>query len=235
MPKHVFFIIAILFAGATAVPVHANDTSRMLLQACLKKAKDAPDMAAADAEKWVKEKGGKPAILCRATAQFNRGEYPKAADDFSALAVDEKDAMHAALLHSQAALAYARAPNFDKSEEQYGKALALETQDPNIWVGRANMRAAGQNYWEAIADLNKALDIMPDMAEALKLRGQVWFKLGLDTNAAVDFKHAAEIQAEEDVSRIKASRKISSTKKLAEDGSKILRRNKGVVVSGTPN
>jgi tetratricopeptide (TPR) repeat protein len=200
-PVVAVFMVAALLVSLT---VRADDASHKRFEDCLKKADDLPDIAEAEAESWLKHGGGDSALLCRATAQFHRGEFVKSAQDFIALASGQKDPRHASLLYRQAGLAYTRAENYKESENEYGKALSLEQQDPDIWVDRATERAAAQNYWDAIADLDQALKIMPDMLEAVRLRGQVWFKLGMKAEAETDFRHAAEIQAQEDVQNSKA-------------------------------
>jgi len=194
----IFVLLMLLTASAARA---ADDSARQQLQACLKKADRLPDIARADAEAWLKRGGGDAALLCRATAAFHSGEFAKSAADFTRLAETRSDAKRAALLHAQAGLAWMRAKDYNKSEDEYGKALALESQNPEFWVDRATERGAAQRYWDAIDDLNAALKIMPDMPEALRLRGDVWFKLGLGNKAEEDFRRVAEIEAEDDVAK----------------------------------
>ena len=200
-------IAAVVLFGVVAA--HAAETpSETHLHACLKKAADLPDIAVAEANAWLKQGGGDAAVLCRATAQFHNNEFIKSAGDFTSLADGQKDPKQASLLYQQAALAWQRAQDYKKSEDAYAHALRFEQHDPDLWMARGNERAAAQHYWDAIEDLNKALDIMPDMPEALRTRGQVWSKLGLDHNAEVDFRHAGEVQAEEDVAASNAKKKV---------------------------
>jgi tetratricopeptide (TPR) repeat protein len=197
MRKLIAFIFSLALAAIAIVPLAAravDASSQQHLQACLKRADDLPDIAAAEAESWFKKGGGDAARLCRATAQFNRGEFDQSAQDFTSLAGGKGNARRVSLLYQQAGLAFMRAAEYKKSDEAYGKALKLESQDPDIWIDRATERAAAQRYWDAVADLNQALVIMPDMPEALRLRGQVWFKLGFGNNAQDDFGRAEEIE-----------------------------------------
>jgi tetratricopeptide (TPR) repeat protein len=190
----------------------AEEDIRQHLKECLKKADNLPDMAAADADTWFKHGGGDAARLCRATAQFNRNEFAKSAQDFSALADTRKDPKRAALLHAQAGLAWMRAKSFKRAEAEYEAGLRKEPDDPDIWVDRATERAAAQRYWDAIADLNKALDIMPDMPEALRLRGQVWYKLGVASSAKSDFERAVAVEGGEQASKDQATAPTQSKK-----------------------
>ncbi len=192
------------FAGMTFLlllstsTVYAVDAPETLLHNCLKKADDLPDVAVAEAEVWLKHGGGPDARLCRAVAQFNRNEFASAAADFALVAKSRSgDPSRAARLHGQAGLAYTRAGDNKKAEDEYGIALKLEPQDPDIWIDRAVERASSEHYWDAVADLNQALAIMPDTVEALKIRGQVWMKLGMKNDAEEDFEKAAEIEAQD--------------------------------------
>jgi len=189
---------ALILFNATANAASAVPPEQRL-RSCLAKADELPDAAKADADNWIKQGGGDAAVLCRATAEFHTGDFFKSAQEFSSIADKQTDPRRASLLYRQAGLAYSRVENYNKSEEAYGKALKYESQDPDLWCDRARARASAQHYWEAIDDLNKALSIMPDMPEALRIRGQTWFKLGMGKNAEADFRKVAEIQAEDDV------------------------------------
>lgn len=185
-----------LFGGASVEA--ASQTDRKLSQ-CLKKAAQSPDVAIAEAESWMKKGGGDRALLCHAYAQFHRGEYSLAGSEFSALAAKSgnRDRAYLTSLHVKAGLAYSRADDHVNAEQQYTKALYLEKQDPDIWMDRAAERASIEKYWDAIDDLNYALTLMPDMTEALRLRGQAWLKLGQEHKAWADLQRAAVLDSAE--------------------------------------
>lgn len=196
-----FFVIVVFFA-AVAAPrsVQAAEKTGRKLEKCLKRALRAPDEAVAEAESWMKKGGGDGARLCRAHAQFHRGEYALAAAEFAALAakVGAGDRVHVTALHVKAGLSYSRANDHVRAEEQYSRALAFESQDPEIWVDRAAERASIERYWDAIDDLNRALTLMPDMTEALRMRGQALMKLGQDRKAWLDFQRAEVLDRAEE-------------------------------------
>jgi tetratricopeptide (TPR) repeat protein len=194
--------LALLLAMPAAARA-AGDTVRDRLKSCLDKADTLPDVARADADAWLKLGGGDAALLCRATASFHAGAFAASAEDFARLAATRKDSNRAALLHAQAGLAFMRAAAYAKSEAEYAEALKLENQDPDIWVDRAVERAADQRYWDALADLNAALKIMPGMVDALRLRGDVWVKLGMKQKAEEDFRRIAEIEAADKAAAVK--------------------------------
>lgn len=188
---HRFFLTAFLLLLTSPLPAAALAPEQKLAQ-CLKHAEQTPDDGAAEAGAWVKKGGGERARLCRAFAQFHRGEFLSAAQEFQALAQLQvkQNPKQAASLYAQAGLAYARLNDHARAETQYAAALKLEPQDPEIWMDRAVERASAERYWEAIDDLNRALTIMPEMTEALRLRGQAWVKLGQDSKARADFERA---------------------------------------------
>jgi Flp pilus assembly protein TadD len=174
----------------------ATSPANQKLEACLKKAEELPDIAAANAELWFKQGGGEDARFCHASAQFNRGEYVLAGRGFASLGAshDKNDPSHAAQLHARAGLSFMRADDTKDADKEYGQALVLEQNDPEIWMDRATFRASTEHYWDAISDLNQALKITPEMSEALRLRGQCWLKLGNEKNADADFVAAEDIE-----------------------------------------
>ncbi len=194
-----FSIIAFAFpCEAFAAP----DETNQKLTRCLSRAEQMPDQTVAESEYWIKKGGGDAAWLCHAFAQFHRGEYRVAAQEFSEQAQkrNKSDPKKAASMHAQAGLAAMRAGDHKMAEAEYAAAIKLEPHDPDIWIDRATERAATEHYWDALDDINQALEIMPDMPEALRLRAQIRRKLGQDISAKSDFEYAASIdQAEKEV------------------------------------
>jgi len=186
----------------TFVPAVQAAQPEKRLTDCLKRAAQSPDQAAAEAESWMKKAGGDKARLCRAYAQFHRGEFNVAGAEFAWLAskAGNKDKTYTASLHAKAGLAFSRANDHVNAEAQYTKALKLEPQDPEIWVDRAMERASIERYWDAIEDFNQALTLMPDMTEAIRMRGQAWVKLGQDRKAFEDFQRAQLLESRENSS-----------------------------------
>jgi len=187
----VIFLMMVVFSV-----VHADDNKASpSLETCLKKADELPDIAAANAEIWVKNGGGFQAKLCFALAQFKRNEFLDAAQKFSSLALLSrlKNPVMAASLYSQSGLSYMRAMESAEAETAYAEALKLNPGDPEIWVDRATLRTAMEHYWDALNDLNQALKLNPKEAVALRLRGQTWVKLGNRQKAQEDFLAAEDL------------------------------------------
>ena len=182
--------------------VHAEPPREQKLTECLQRAEQSPDITLAEADHWLKQGGGDAARLCRAFAQFHRGEFLAAAQAFRELAdstnkKQPRNPKHIAALAAQAGQAYARANDVRNAETAYAAALKFEPQDPDIWLDRATMRADAEHYWDALDDVNKALTLMPDQPEALRLRGQIWTKLGNISNARVDYTRAAVLEGQQ--------------------------------------
>lgn len=176
-------ILGILNAGSVYAETPSN------LQACLKHTDDMPDIAAAEADAWAKKGGGFQARLCHAFAQFKRQDFLSAAHEFAALAgsIDPKDVQQAASLYAQAGLSFTRAGKIQDAEQEYATALKLNAVDPGIWLDRAAERATTEHYWDAVGDATQALKLNPKNAEALRLRAQIWVKLGNTSKAEDDF------------------------------------------------
>lgn len=165
-------------------------------QDCLTRAEKNPDLTLAEALQWKQEGGGYPAALCIAFARFHAGDSATAATEFIALA-KQRAAQHpkeAAQLYTHAGLAAMHANKNKEAERAYAEALRLEPHDPEIWIDRATQRASVELFWDALGDVNKALKLMPDNTEALRLRGQIWMKLELPQNARQDFEKALDLE-----------------------------------------
>ena len=169
------------------------------LQKCLKRAEDLPDMAAAEAATWIKNKGGNEAHLCRAFAQANRGMHEDAAREFWALAsfYDKRDPGRALLMHNLSGQEFIEAKDSKNAEQQFNVALQISPNNADSLIGHAKVLMASEHYWDALEDLNRALKVKPKESEALRQRGLVWAHLGNDKNAQEDFDNAAALQSEQ--------------------------------------
>lgn len=185
-------VMSVASPSVCAMPAQTDQR----LTRCLHRASDLPDIAAVESEAWIKKGGGDPAKVCHAFAQFHRGEFQTAAKEFSELAKkrEKKNPKQASSLHTQAGLAAMRDNDHKTAEAEFTAALKGEPHDPDIWMDRATLRAATERYWEALADIDKSLDLMPDAPEALQLRGQIRMKLGQDNGAKADFERAKTIK-----------------------------------------
>jgi len=199
MKKTTITLLTYLAWSIPAIATAQAAETNQVLTRCLVRAEQLPDQTLAEAENWIKTGGGDSAWVCHAFAQFHRGEFRQAAHEFMALAAkrEKKAPKQAAAYYVQAGLAAMRAGDHETAEKAYAAAIKLEPHDPEVWIDRATQRASTEHYWEALSDIDRALDIMPEMPEALRLRAQIRTKLGQDHSAKTDFEHAAAIESAE--------------------------------------
>jgi len=162
------------------------------LQACLRRADDLPDLAAAEANAWLKRGGGNEARLCYSFAEANRGMHAEAAQQFWTLATyfDKRDAKRAVLMHILAGQEFMLAKDVKDALSQYSQALKIKPDNAESLLARAQIRMTFDRYWDAIDDLNQILKNDPRNIEALKERGHAWIELGNTKNAQEDFEQA---------------------------------------------
>ena len=56
----------------------------------------------------------------------------------------------------------------------FGEAIRLKDNDPDLYIDRAIALAAAANYYEALDDLNRALELDPRRAEAFVFRATAY-------------------------------------------------------------
>lgn len=143
---------------------------------CTRLAHTNPDAALEAALSWQDLGGGDPARHCAAVSLFHLGQFGQAAKRFEALAgsLGEAPAAERAAMLAQAGAAWFRAGDFERANAAQTAALALAPGDTELLIDRAMTLAAAQNYWEAIDDLNAAIDADPKRVEALILRASAY-------------------------------------------------------------
>lgn len=194
MKKH-FLLLSLFSLFVLASAQAAEQTAESRLAACLKSAEEWPDMAKANAEAWGKKGGGDQALLCRAYAQMHSDDPAAAAQAFTYLAQKRppKDHMQRAKLFEQAGLAQMKAHDSRAAEASFNAALRDDAANPDYQFDRAAARLANDKLWEALDDLNGVLAHKPTHIEALRLRGQIWIKLGYDSQGKADILYAEQI------------------------------------------
>jgi tetratricopeptide (TPR) repeat protein len=144
---------------------------------CLRKAEREPDAAFEDAMGWARARGGgEPALHCAAVALFNRGSYRQAAEAFTDLAArfrDRRTLLRASLV-AQAGRAWLAADAPGRAAAAFGAAIDIAPETPTFWIDRAEAQAADGKFWEAIDDLNRALDLDGQRGDAHALRAAAY-------------------------------------------------------------
>jgi tetratricopeptide (TPR) repeat protein len=87
--------------------------------------------------------------------------------------------------------------NYQNALNAFNRAIELNlkpTVDANVFYERGFVYSQLEKYKEAIADLNKALEIDPKISSAFSFRGQAHFELGNYQQAINDYNKAIELK-----------------------------------------
>jgi tetratricopeptide (TPR) repeat protein len=147
---------------------------------CMKLAK--VDAAAAQrlAQEWLRHGGAHPAEHCAAVALIEMGKYQQGAGQLETLAKAMTTApasLRAGVL-DQAAQAYLLADDPVRAFSAADGALALQPDDPELRLDRAEAAASAGYYDRAVADLDIVLKSDPDRVDALIYRASADRALG---------------------------------------------------------
>jgi tetratricopeptide (TPR) repeat protein len=162
---------------------------------CLSRARQEPAKAFDDAKTWRARGGGAAARHCAAVAMLVGGEAASAGEELEALARELRDrpARLRAELLSQAAFAWLLARQDARAARLTNEAIAIDADNIDLRLDRAELHAANKRYWEAIDDLNYALERNPQRSDALVLRALAHRLLDADELAADDVERALAI------------------------------------------
>jgi len=145
-------------------------------QQCLQLAEKKPADGFEAAMQWRDTSGSNAAKQCVAVALFYLDEPEEAASRLEELALDMKAArpeLRARIL-SQAGTAWSVANEPERANAAITTAIQLAPKLPDLYVDRSMVLAQAKNYWEAIDDLNKALDLQPGYGIALAFRAAAY-------------------------------------------------------------
>ena len=200
-----------LLSGAVAAPAGAQagvpafpplesvspDNLRRYIQ-CMTLARREPLKALPLAEKWMGEGGSLGARHCVAIAMLESGRHVPAATQLEAIARDmgqERPGLRAEL-YAQAGQAWMEAGQVENAAAAQGKALALKSDDPDLWIDRGLSHAAMKAWPRAISDFDRALTLRPRDVETIVLRAASWRNAGDATRAFTDAQFALRIAPE---------------------------------------
>lgn len=185
MRRWIFALLALLGVASpvTAQPLEPMTGLAVLgsdnlttYKACFDRVDDNPAEAFEQAMIWRDQGGGNLALHCVAAALLALGQPSVAADRLEQLALTARNAPIAvrARLLSQAGQCWLAARLPDRANAALTIALDVAPELPDLWVDRAVTLAAARNYWEAIDDLNRALELQPRYGIALALRAAAY-------------------------------------------------------------
>jgi len=163
---------------------------------CMRRTEREPEQAYEDAMGWARARGGaEPALHCAAVALFNMGAYRQAADTFSELAArfrDTRTLLRASLV-AQAGRAWLAADEPARAIQAFSAAIDISPDTPTFWIDRAEAQAGREKYWEAIDDLNKAIDLDMRRGDAFALRAAAYRRVDALDLAIEDADRAVQL------------------------------------------
>jgi len=144
--------------------------------ACMALARRDPKAAHESALAWQKKGGGDAAVHCVAVALLGLGRYDQVGPMMEELAArtDMTRVKLKAGLLGQAANAWLISGQPKRADKLLSEALLLLPRDVELLLDRSIARAALGHYWEALDDLNEALERQPDRVDALTFRASAW-------------------------------------------------------------
>jgi len=164
-------------SDSTSVESGILDVSNELAtyNSCLSLARVYPEQGFKAAEGWIELGGGEPAAHCQAIALIGLGDAEEAARRLDKMARSsiQPDNLRAGML-AQAGQAWLLAGMLEQANVAYTVALSLNPSDPDLYIDRSMVLAAAKNYWQAIDDLNVALEKDAQNADALALRASAY-------------------------------------------------------------
>ncbi|WP_207461968.1 tetratricopeptide repeat protein [Azospirillum sp. SYSU D00513] len=192
--------LALFLAGAAATastpsPAAAIDHDRQF-QACVTLAERAPSDALGSARSWMRQGGGDRARLCQALALFHKGEFKEAGTQLEELAplLGGNDPAVEASLLARAGWAWLRAGDAAQADRLYSTALSKQPEDVDLLIDRAIARGETERYWDAVADLDKAIKRDPQRADAWLYRATAHKALANARQALSDVDRAIALR-----------------------------------------
>lgn len=162
--------------AAGAGSVDRLDQQSAVYRGCLERARADPKTAYATALAWHGAGGGLPARHCAAIALAELGDHAEAAARLERLAgeVAAEEARIRARLLAQAAQAWDLSGRYDRAELLQSELLAAYPNDRGLRVDRALTRLSAGRVWDAVDDLNLALEQQPEDPEVLLYRAAAY-------------------------------------------------------------
>lgn len=183
-------------AGLSWTAAWAAESDSAHYRHCIADSSANPGAALADAENWVREKGGVPAEHCAASALFNLKRYDEAGKRLDRIAGSpgKLDVEFRVALFNQAGNAWLMAGQAKRAVQSFSGALALSAGDPDLFADLARAQAMLRNWHEVDLDLNAALQLSPRRADLLVLRASARRALKRYEDASRDIEAALKVK-----------------------------------------
>ncbi len=171
--------LALALAPLSAAPARAQDDTgeqEREYQDCMVLARAAPADGFESALSWAAFGGGGGARHCAAVALIGLGQYREAARRLERLAAELR-AGNAALsldVLVQAGQAWILAGDATRAHAVQSAALDIDPDNVELLLDRGITLATAKNYWEAVDDFNRALELAPGRPDLLTLRASAY-------------------------------------------------------------
>lgn len=144
---------------------------------------------------WKDQGGGFYADHCIAMALFQLHDYGEAARRFEELATAMlgMPAPQRAQALDQAGQAWLDAHDPARAKAAFDAALQLGGKNADLLIDHAEALADLGQYWDAIDDLNRAIDLAPDRADAYIYRGTAYRYVDAPELALEDVQHGLKL------------------------------------------
>ena len=188
---------------------------------CLDLARVRPDKGIELAGKWIALGGGDPAKHCQAIALVGLKAYGEAASRLETLAAQSRaEAGIRAGMLAQAGQAWLLKGEPTRAYAAVTAALGIvplkTSQHAALLVDRAVTLAEGEKYQDAITDLNAALEIESENADALAFRASAHRHMDAIDAALIDAEHAVKVDSKNVTALLERGAIYRAKNRLAE-------------------
>ncbi len=177
---HFAFALGLVLPAAARAQLDTGDWVReqreRAYRECMTLARAAPAEGLDSALGWAALDGGEGARHCAAVALIGLGQYREAAQRLERLAADLR-AGNAALsldVLVQAGQAWILAGDATRAHAVQSAALDIDPDNVELLLDRGITLATANNYWEAVDDFNRALELAPARPDLLTLRASAY-------------------------------------------------------------
>jgi tetratricopeptide (TPR) repeat protein len=143
-------------------------------RACLALARSKPEEGFERAAGMVAMRVGAPARHCQSVALIGLGRYAEAAEMLEQVAEETRDPTLGIEALAQAGNVWVLAGDLQRAARVLGEAIRNRPGDPDLYIDRAIALAGIASHFEAIDDLNRAIELDPRRAEAFVFRATAY-------------------------------------------------------------